>query len=351
MSLFVHLPLTSTDIVDEQHHAKCNSLNVISSSFGPTSRLTHSFYFNGQDSFISISAPELNSLLDHTQDFSIVFWVNKQDLDRAVLFGDFALSGLQFNIETINTQTFRYYCNGSPDLKTDIELPIGIWTHVAFTWSASTSILKIYLQGIEAGSYHLNPRLASGTGSTFYLGRDNRVGSTVFSGYMCDFRIYNHTLTASQVYNIYESGDYELYPINPSEEVELSGNISQNSSGVINREKISTQVEINVAHIDGDSDIHINHPTSIDSDLKVSNLRFTAEPTIVKSIALSDGSSSGDHAALKHLDYEHSGHTGFAAAADLAKKQDKIITGSTLKWTENNILDTKFTLTDVVIDY
>ena len=38
-----------------------------------------------------------------------------------------------------------------------------------------------------------------------------------------------------------------------------------------------------------------------------------------------------NHASLENLDYEHSGHTGFASSADLAGKQDALVSGTNIK--------------------
>ena len=44
-----------------------------------------------------------------------------------------------------------------------------------------------------------------------------------------------------------------------------------------------------------------------------------------------------NHASLENLDYEHSGHTGFASSADLANKQDKLTAGTNIT-IQNNVI-------------
>ena len=38
-----------------------------------------------------------------------------------------------------------------------------------------------------------------------------------------------------------------------------------------------------------------------------------------------------NHASLENLDYEHSGHTGFASSADLTGKQDALVSDTNIK--------------------
>ena len=44
-----------------------------------------------------------------------------------------------------------------------------------------------------------------------------------------------------------------------------------------------------------------------------------------------------NHASLENLDYEHSGHTGFASSADLEGKQDKLTAGTGISISNNVI--------------
>ena len=70
------------------------------------------------------------------------------------------------------------------------------------------------------------------------------------------------------------------------------------------------------------SSLHIVSTADVNSETVESSATLT--PIGVKSsphmnpIHPSTGESSGDHAALDHLDYEHSGHKGFASDKDLS---------------------------------
>lgn len=55
---------------------------------------------------------------------------------------------------------------------------------------------------------------------------------------------------------------------------------------------------------------------TIHSEATINPLGVESSPNISKGIHPNTGEAS-DHAKLEHLDYEHSGHTGFASSEDL----------------------------------
>lgn len=56
--------------------------------------------------------------------------------------------------------------------------------------------------------------------------------------------------------------------------------------------------------------------TTVKSEASINNLGIQSSPNISRSIHPSTGDAM-DHRALDHLDYESSGHTGFASSKDL----------------------------------
>lgn len=70
----------------------------------------------------------------------------------------------------------------------------------------------------------------------------------------------------------------------------------------------NTNVEVASIHVNEQASIS---PISVTEQASVQNISCESSPNIAKNITVSTGISP-DHAALIHLDYEHSGHTGFA---------------------------------------
>ena len=74
-----------------------------------------------------------------------------------------------------------------------------------------------------------------------------------------------------------------------------------------------TTAEISSLHIVSTADVNSE---TVESTATLNPIGVTSSPKM-NPIHPSTGESSGDHAALDHLDYEHSGHKGFASDKDL----------------------------------
>lgn len=215
MALQVWLPLNNEtkfinngiSEVDVENHGA--TFNVIGKQ-GTT------FHFDGSDDYISIVNENYKEWF--SGDFSICMWVYADYVSssaRDVLFGNYGLSsGFQFNIE-IRYGYFRLYWNNSPDWITTTNISQAVWTHLTFTKSGNQ--VTIYKNGILSESNTISGTITS-MNNIYYLGRDNRTGTTAFAGRLCDFRIYNHCLSVKEVEGIskslfchYKFDDYFIY--------------------------------------------------------------------------------------------------------------------------------------------
>lgn len=156
------------------------------------------YSFDGNDDFISISCSDLyNTFLGGSQPFSIAFWVYHADTTRAIIFGDYGLSGaIGFNIELTTGHQVRFYWNGTPDKVFNANSSVGIntWTHIIITYDGNE--ICIYKNGVQqSDKYSGILEAKSKTSGIFYLGRDSRTGTTAFNGKLNDFRIYDHCLS------------------------------------------------------------------------------------------------------------------------------------------------------------
>ena len=159
--------------------------------------------FDGQNIYISLISSSINNLIrGGSTPFTVAFWVSHDDSTRAILFGDYGLGGINFNIELSAYHDIRFYWNGSPD-KIFGTIPASTWTHICIVYNGTG--LKCYSNGVLIGTY--SSSLAQKTKNSnieYRLGKDSRSDSTMFYGRMSDFRIYATALTADQVKQLYE---------------------------------------------------------------------------------------------------------------------------------------------------
>ena len=82
------------------------------------------------------------------------------------------------------------------------------WHHAAWVFDPVTDIHRLYLDGVEIGQVNNTNGVAyENHGSTAIGGHTSSTDGPNFIGEMDDVRIYNHTLTAAEVLQIYRGGE------------------------------------------------------------------------------------------------------------------------------------------------
>ena len=112
---------------------------------------------------------------------------------------------------------------------------------------------------------------------------------------------------------IHADTDVTLHPVSGTTTTSTQ-TINTGTNANVNHISADTQTNINRIRVTQDSAgvVEINANTSIHT----TPVHISAAPKISDPITIYDGNSD-DHRALKHLDYESSGHTGFASSAQL----------------------------------
>ena len=215
MALKVWLPLNG----NLKNNGTSNSVIAVSGATVNTSgKLGSCYSFDGSDDYISITDSNLYSIFKGgAQPFSIAMWVYHADSTRAILFGDYGLSGsISFNIELYTSHGVRFYWNANPDYNTTIDVGASTWTHIAITYDGSS--LCSYKNGSLVNTRSGALASLSKTSGAFYLGRDSRTGTTVLNGRLNDVRIYDHCLSVTEIKEI-ARGLVCHYPLDNQNEI------------------------------------------------------------------------------------------------------------------------------------
>lgn len=200
MSLKVWLPLNG-DLTN--NGTSSATIEASGAAVNTSGKIGSCYSFDGSDDYISINCADLYSIIKGgTQPFSIAFWVYHADSTRAIIFGDYGLTGsISFNIELTTGHAVRFYWGGSPDKNFSTTVASAGWTHIALVYTGS--VINIYKDGIkQSDSYSGALAAKTKTTGVYYLGRDSRTGTTVLNGRLNDFRIYDHCLSTVEVKEI-----------------------------------------------------------------------------------------------------------------------------------------------------
>lgn len=210
MSLRVWLPLTK-DLGNQGLDDVTITNN--GATFDASGKLGGCYSFDGSDDFISLNDSNLyNIFKGGAQPFSICFWAYHADTTRAIIFGDYGLSGtIRFNIELNTSHSVRFYWAASPDTTGQIFAALNTWSHLAVVYDGTK--ICFYMNGELKTTYNGTLATKNKTSGLFYLGRDSRTGTTAFNGRLNDFRIYDHCLSPLEVKHI-SQGLILHYPLN-----------------------------------------------------------------------------------------------------------------------------------------
>ena len=211
--------------------------NIIATNNGATiddnGKIGKCYSFDGTDDYVSIDCSDLYTTFSGgPQNFSIAFWVYHSDATRGIIFGDYGLSGgINFNIELTTSHGIRFYWAGSPDknFNSTSYVTASGWTHICITYNGTQ--VQIYKDGIlSSDKYSGTLATKNKTSGLFYLGRDNRTGTTALNGKLNDFRIYNHCLSQKEIEEI-AKGLVLHYKLDSISNVNLISSLKSYNSG------------------------------------------------------------------------------------------------------------------------
>lgn len=201
MSLQVWLPLNG-----DLHNQGLNNFTITNNgaTINNNGKIGKCYYFNGDKQWLQFSTSLGNF---YNNDWSFAVWLKPTDSTRSVILSEYNGAGASnVAIELTTARIVRIYWNGSPDIffTTAGGLPINEWTHLIIT--KQSSIFKIYFNGILKQTYAYDGTLSTRISNCQpRIGDDyrgNSANTVSYQGYMNDFRLYDHCLSAAEAAEI-----------------------------------------------------------------------------------------------------------------------------------------------------
>lgn len=138
---------------------------------------------------------------------SISVWIKSPNMavGNKMLLGwgsptNFKMSALAMGRGNLPSRKLMYWGWGD-DFDTQMQLQDNVWYHIVYTYE--NNLGKLYVNGSLDNSANLYPNTPSGT--SFYIGDFTTVCNN-FNGIIDDIRIYNRTLSNSEVQDLYNEG-------------------------------------------------------------------------------------------------------------------------------------------------
>ncbi len=176
---------------------------------GPTRTigvLGQAMKFDGTDDHVSLGNTITGLEGTHT---SVSSWIKLDPAfaDRGEIFNastnGSSGNGIDFAVLADKHVRFYNYNASGGYLDSSTILSTNIWYHLVGVYEQDTS-LKIYINGVQDATMGTNSA-NSGLGSTYAIGKSILLG-TPFKGSIDEVRLYNRTLTAGEVLQLYNQG-------------------------------------------------------------------------------------------------------------------------------------------------
>ena len=186
-----------------------NSGTIYGASWSTNCKFGSCLYFSGGTTDYIIKNP-----FNHpTQNVTIEFWMNSSDTANSGTPYSYATSSSDNEFLIYDYTSFRIY-RATNYRSTGIAVNDGSWHHIAVTWTSNGG--NVYL--FEDGSQVYSNTLASGTtistGGSLVIAQeqdsvgDNFAADQSFIGYMDEIRVYNRTLSLSEVQDLHNNYGY-----------------------------------------------------------------------------------------------------------------------------------------------
>ena len=169
-----------------------------------TGKIGSAFSFDGINDYMSTST---NSIINSSLPHSYSCWVKPTALSIGIFVGNGAsMLGIRGGG---NLTFFQYYVNA--EVNTGYILPLNTWTHITVTYkgtSFGSNNVLIYVNGslLYTGSLSM----PAGGGKVF-VGSNNAGSGGFYNGLIDEVGVWNRTLTATEVTELYNAGAGKQY--------------------------------------------------------------------------------------------------------------------------------------------
>jgi hypothetical protein len=194
--------------------------NNATMSGGPTvalGKIGQALDFDGSNDYTSMGDPA-SAVLDPTGSFSLSAWVKttqtKGAADYAAIVGKgFLISangyGLFLDGDNSSKPAFQARTGATiVSAQSSVSINDGAWHHLVGVRDHAGNITQLYVDGVLAGS---GSGALTSYASTYYFGVGSRYSGSLwetffFDGSVDEVRMYNRTLSATEIWNLYQAG-------------------------------------------------------------------------------------------------------------------------------------------------
>jgi hypothetical protein len=169
-----------------------------------------SFVFNGTNNYVSSFPIQISG----TDSKTIEVWFNSGTTSRAGLCGttgNVGVNGWSFLINRTTAGNLTYFHNGGSILQVSAGISINNWYQGVVVYNSTTAVGTLYLNGLQVGSPLSSFSAMSTSSFNGVIGNEDQGLTSPFKGNISIVRIYNRTLSASEVLQNYNATKLRYY--------------------------------------------------------------------------------------------------------------------------------------------
>lgn len=196
-----------------------NTGTVIGATADSQGKISSAYSFDGTDDYVS--APNSTSLNIQGNTISLSAWIKPSEIKTQMIVtkikevGTHTSPYFQYNLQLYGPSTNLYprFClsiNGTIyyAAKSTLNLTLNQWYHVVGTYDGTN--MRLYLNGSQVDTTSISGNITAYS-TPVYLGVNGALGEA-FKGAIDEVGIWNRTLTASEVTQLYNAGAGLTYP-------------------------------------------------------------------------------------------------------------------------------------------
>jgi len=178
-------------------------------------KLSTSIGFDGADDSIQIPSSSGDEL-DITSDLTVSAWLkwkgpsDPPDIYYPRILEKSYQTSYMFSLRPDDATRLSVWIeNGERASTPSGSLSLNEWHHAAFTFDDAANTVKIYIDGIQQGSGSYTGSI-TGSSNDVYIGRYPQSAVAFWNGTMDEVAVWNRSLTAGEILDIYKRGALRL---------------------------------------------------------------------------------------------------------------------------------------------
>ena len=203
---FVELLLpfdTENDTIVKDYSDSDNNGTIYSAEWTNEGVVGGAYWFNGASDYIEFDLPtSFNDISNN--DFTISLWLNSDDINddwRCVLEARYDTKNFVTVFQYGTEIHFGVSDDGTKRAVRTETLSSNTWYHITGVWDASEKSIEVYTNGEVSEEVGIR-NYPNGAHTALNIGHGT-ASSRFWLGYIDDFQIYDHILSASQINQIY----------------------------------------------------------------------------------------------------------------------------------------------------